>query len=236
VQELVNRASNEHKNQLFRGNWMSFLNQLKQQAQSLQSQQGAHQQQSDALLERTEAACKVVWHYLMELPRQLNVIEPAAASLSLDGKTPWPEMKQHDFRFDARKKKLRDKEVFDYLAIGWRISPRQHVRDKGRVSVNFPPDLERVERRLQAGHVPHERLEQRHPDTNRLQRIVFEHEYAARASVLFTAEHDEGSVKVRLASVGGLETVNTSYAATHLTTAALDELAKLIVGETSRFL
>lgn len=215
---------------------MSFLNQLKQQAQSLQSQQGAHRQQAEAQIERTEAACKVVWHYLMELPRQLNVIEPAAAALTLDGKTPWPAMKQHDFRFDARKKTLRDKEVFDYLAIGWRISPRQPVLDKGRVSANFPPDLERVERRLHAGHVPHERLEQRHPETNRLQRIVFEHEYAARASVVFTPDHDEGSVKIRLASVGGLEIVTTSYAAAQLTTLTLDELAKLIVGEPSRFL
>lgn len=215
---------------------MSFLNQLKEQAQTLQSQQGADRQQSDALIERTEAACKLVWHYLMELPRQLNVIEPAAAALSLDGKTPWPPMKQHDFRFDARKKTLRDKEVFDYLAMGWRMSPRQPANEKGRVSVNFPPDLERVERRLHAGHVPHERLDQRHPDTNRLQRIVFEYDHAARASVVFTADHDQGSFKVRLASVGGLETVTTTYAAAHVNTATLDELAKLIVGEPSRFL
>ncbi|MBS3997691.1 MAG: hypothetical protein KGZ67_10190 [Hydrogenophaga sp.] len=215
---------------------MSFLNQLKQQAQTLQNQQGAHQQQSDAQLERTEAACKVVWQYLMELPRQLNVIEPASAALSLDGKTPWPDMKQHDFRFDARKKTLRDKEVFDYLAIGWYLSPRQPLKEKGRVSVNFPPDLERVERRLQAGQVPHDRLEFRHPDTHRLQRIVFEHGYAARASVVFTPDHDAGSFKVRLVGVGGLETMNTLYPVVQLNTAALDELAKLIVGEHSRFI
>jgi hypothetical protein len=215
---------------------MSFLNQLKQQAQSLQNQQGAHRQQSDAQVERTEAACKVIWHYLMELPRQLNVIEPAAAALSLDGKTPWPAMKQLDFRFDARKKTLRDKEVFDYLAIGWRLAPRQPLKDKGRVSVNFPPDLERVERRLQAGQVPHERLEFRHPDTHRLQRIVFEHDYAARASVVFTSDHNAGHVTVRLVGVGGLEAMSTSYAVAHLNTATLDELAKLIVGEPSRFI
>ena len=181
---------------------MSFLNQLKQQAQSLQNQQGAHRQQADAQVERTEAACKVVWHYLMELPRQLNVIEPASAALSLDGKTPWPPMKQHDFRFDARKKTLQDKEVFDHLAIGWRLSPQQPQRDKGCVSVNFPPDLERVERRLLAGQVRHERREFRHPDTNRLQRIEFEHEYAARASVVFTPDHEMGHVKVRLTGIG----------------------------------
>lgn len=214
---------------------MSFLNQLKQQAQSLQSQQGAQVQDLEANTAMTEAACKTVWHYFTELPRQLNVIEPAAAALSLDGKTPWPAMKQTDFRFDARKKMLRDKEVFDYLALGWRLVSRDGTSNKARVKVNFPPDLERVERLLRAGQVPHERQEQRHPETNGLQAIVFEHEMAARASVVVTADHDIAVLQFRLAGVNGLEIVNTAYRADQLNTAALDELAKLIVGESSRF-
>jgi hypothetical protein len=216
---------------------MSFLNQLKQQAQSLQTRQGDDLQQLEANTLATEAACKTVWHYLMELPRQLNVIEPAAASLSLDGKTPWLPMKQTDFRFDARKKTLRGKEVFDYLALGWLLVPQTAAAvPKGRVSVNFPPDLERVERRLRAGQVPHERRELRHPDTNRLQAIVFEHDMAARASVRITPDHDKGGFEVRLAAVGGLEIVSTRYTVAQFNTAALDELAKLIVGQPSRFL
>lgn len=215
---------------------MSFLNQLRQQAKSLRSQQGEQLQNLDANTATTEAACKTVWHYLMELSRQLNVIEPATAPLSLDGQCAWPAMKQTDFRFDARKKTLRDKEVFDYLAMGWQLLPRNGEAGKGRASVNFPPDLERVERRLRAGHVPHDRQEQRHPDTNRLQWIVFEHDMAARASVLITPDHDNATIHIRLACVNGLETMTTSYAAERLNTAALDELAKFIVGEPSRFL
>ena len=221
---------------------MSFLNQLKQQAQSLQTRQGDDLQQLAANTQATEAACKTVWHYFMELPRQLNVIEPAAASLSLDGKTPWPPMKQTDFRFDARKKTLRGQEVFEYLALGWQLEPQQpgaagaQGLPKGRVSVNFPPDLERVERRLRAGQIRHDRRELRHPDTNRLQSIVFEHELTARASVRMTPDHDNGSFDVRLAAVGGLDIVSTRYTVAQLNTAALDELAKLIVGQPSRFI
>ncbi|MCU0925829.1 MAG: hypothetical protein MUF44_07260 [Hydrogenophaga sp.] len=214
---------------------MSFLNQLKQQAQSLQHAQGAQDQDLEANTALTEAACKTVWHYFDELPRQLNVIEPAAAALSLDGKSHWPAMKQTDFRFDARKKMLRDQEVFDYLALGWRLAPRQGNPGTHSVKVNFPPDLERVERRLRAGQVPHERKEQRHPATNGLQAIVFEHEIAARASVLVTADHEIAVLQFRLAGVNGLEIVNTAYRADQVNTAALDELAKLIVGEPSRF-
>jgi hypothetical protein len=214
---------------------MSFLNQLKQQAQSLQSQQGVQTQHLEANTAATEAACKTVWHYFAELPRQLNVIEPGAATLSLDGKAMWPAMKQTGFRFDARKKMLRDKEVFDYLALGWQLVPLDSGVAKARVKVNFPPDLERVERRLRAGHVPHERQELRHPETNGLQAIVFEHEMAARASVLMTADHDNAVLLIRLAGVNGLEIVNTAYPAAQLNTTVLDELAKLIVGQSSRF-
>lgn len=221
---------------------MSFLNQLKQQAQSLQTQQGDELQQLDAHTAATEAACQVVWHYFMELPRQLNVIEPAAPSLSLDGKTLWPPMKQTGFRFDARKKTLRGQEVFEYLALGWQLEPQPprvagaNGLPKGRVSVNFPPDLERVERRLRAGQVRHERQELRHPETNRLQSIVFLHDMAARASVRVTPNHDNGSFEVRLAAVGGLEIASTQYTLAQLNSTALDELAKLIVGQPSRFL
>lgn len=215
---------------------MSFLHQLKQQAQSLQSQQTAQAQDFGASTAATEAACQRVWHYLDDLQRQLNVIEPAAPALSLDGKSPWPPMKQTAFRFDARKKRLRDQEVFDYLALGWQLVPREDGQLKGRVKVNFPPDLERVERRLRVGHVPHERLEERHPQTNGLLAIVFEHDMAARASVVVTADHDQGLLRFCLAGVSGLETAHTDYRTGQIGPAVLDELAKLIVGQPSHFL
>lgn len=215
---------------------MSFLNQLKQQAQTLQSQQSANGQDLAASVAATEAACQRVWHYLDDLHRQLNVIEPAAPALSLDGQQAWPAMKQTAFRFDARKKKLRDQEVFDYLAIGWQLVPREPGAPKGLVKVNFPPDLERVERRLRAGHVPHERREQRHPQTNGLLAIVFEHEMVARASVVVTADHEQGQLQFRLAGVNGLEIAHARYRAGQIGPAVLDELAKLIVGEPSGFL
>jgi hypothetical protein len=215
---------------------MSFLHQLKQQAQTLKSQQSSQQQILDVQWDATEVACKRVWNYFTELPRQLNVIEPATERLSLDGKLLWPEMKQTDFRCDARKKTLRGKEVHDYLALGWRLLPREGAVTRGLVSVNFPPDLERVERRLHAGHVPHERQEQRHPDTNRLLSIGFAYETQARASVLVHADHDKGELRFRLACVSGLELVNTHCAADHVTVERLDELARLIVGQPSSFL
>ncbi len=214
---------------------MSFLHQLKQQAQSLQSEQAATQQNLEAQSAATQVACQRVWHYLDDLHRQLNVIQPPALAVSLDGRTAWPPMRLTDFRFDARQKRLRDREVFDYLAMGWALEPQAPVAGRGQVKVNFPPDLERVERRLRVGSVPHERIEQRHPQTNGLLAIVFEHAFAARAGIRVTADHDAGALDFRLTAVQGLEVVNARYRAEQVSTGLLDELAKLIVGQVSRF-
>lgn len=212
---------------------MSFLQQLKQQAQVAQAQRGSDVQNLALNTEQTEAACQTVWHYVSDLVAQLNVIQPASRPLSLDGKTPWPDMKLTDFRFDARKKDLRGREVTHHIGVVWRLVPQAPVQGRGKVLVNFPPDLERVEARLRAGHVPHDRLEQRHPSTNKLQAYVFEHDFAARAGVTFTPDHDQGLLQWRLAGVTGLVVQNLSVRAADVNTQRLDDLAKAIVGQAS---
>lgn len=215
---------------------MSFLQQLKQQARSLQVQKEESRHHHDAHVQVTELACRRIADYIGELPRQLNVIEPLIAlSLNLDGRTNWPSMKQVEFRSDVRKKVVADKEVVDYIALGWRIVPAQGHPIQMTVGVNFPPDLEKVERRLAAGYVPCQRREQRHPQTNRLQTIFFDYETVARSSVLVTPDHESGVIGFRLGCVQSLDIVNTTYPAAAVTVEVLDELARLIVGQPSRF-
>ena len=72
---------------------MSFLNQLKSQANALQSQQSVDTERLEANTKATEAACRTAWLYLSDLARQLEVIAPPGPALSLDGKTRWPAMK-----------------------------------------------------------------------------------------------------------------------------------------------
>lgn len=215
---------------------MSFLNELKLKASALQSQQIAQLQDFEANTAETERVCYVVWKYMQELCRQLTVIEPAAPRYSLDGKTPWPPMKLSDFRADFRKKKLRDKDVYDYVAMGWDIVPQSGVPVQGAVSVNFPPDLERVQKRLSFGHVEHERKDVRHPEKNTLQAIRFEYTAKARGNVTMTPDHDNGLLVFRLANADGFGVVTTTWAATKIQHSLLDELAKLIVAQPNRFL
>jgi hypothetical protein len=207
---------------------VSFLNQLKSQASALQQQQHGQVQNFEANTAQTEMACQKAWSYLSDLARQLTVIEPPGSKFTLDGKTPWPAMKLTNFRADSRKKKLRDKEVFDYLAMGWHIVPQFGL-------ANFPPDLQRIEKRLAEGNVKHERIEVRHPEKNSLLALRFDYITEARGSVTVTADHDNAKLVFRVANASGFEIITTSWAAGQVQTNTLDELARMIVAQPHRF-
>ncbi len=214
---------------------MSFLNQLKSQATALQSQQVADGALFESNRAKTELACKTVWLYVADLAKQLNVIVPDGPRLSIDGKTHWPAMKLCAFRPDSRKKMLRDKEVFDYIAMGWDIVVREGDAPSGSVSVNFPPDLERVEKRIAAGAVKHERKEIRHPEKNSLQAIRFDYVMQARGNLTVTADHEKAQLRFRVANASGFEVLQTIIGAERISTDLLDEMAKMIVGQPNQF-
>ncbi|MBC7609475.1 MAG: hypothetical protein H7228_07860 [Polaromonas sp.] len=214
---------------------MSFLNQLKSQASALQDQQRSQVQNFEASTAQTEAAGMKAWYYLSDLARQLNIIEPAGAKFSIDGKTPWPAMKLTSFRADSRKKRLRDKEVYDYLAMGWNIVPQFGTPVGGTVSANFPPDLQRIEKRLSEGGVKHDRIELRHPEKNTLLAIKFDYITESRGSVKISADHENAKLVFRVSNANGFETINTDWPAAQVQTDMLDELAKMIVAQPNRF-
>ncbi len=215
---------------------MSFLNQLKSQANAVQTSQSMQGTQAEANTLATEMAAKTAWLYLVDLARQLNVIQPAGPKISLDGKTPWPTLQLGNFTSDSRKKTLRNKEVFDTLSIGWTLAPTPGQISKGSVSADFPPELNRIESRLAAGRVPHERVNVRHPVKNTLQAIRFDYELRVHSGVTVSCEHDVGQFSFRLANLTGLEILNKTYPANQINSGLLDELAKLICGQPSQFL
>lgn len=214
---------------------MNFLNQLKTQATELQSQQAVVQQDLSVKTARTEAACPIVAHYLRDLAKHLNVIEPSGPSFSLDGKTPWPAMKLHSFHADARKKTLRDKEVFDYMSIGWTVSPKMGVAVGGSVNISFAPEIDRIQHALTFAHVEHERKETRHPERHSLQSVRFDYTCLARGNVMVKADHDAGQLVFRVANANGFGITTTTIPAERINSNLMDELAKLIVAQPSNF-
>ena len=218
---------------------MSFLSELKTQANALQGlERGAHRDLM-ASTEACETACRTALAYLQDLCAQLNVIKPAAAGVySLDGKAPFASgaaLAQCNFRCDARRKMLRNAEVCDYIGVGWDLLPADGQVATHSVAVNFPPDLARVAERLSVGHVTHERKEQRHPATGKLLAYVFDYQAAARAFITLTPDHDTGQIAFRVTNVGGFGVLNAAYPARQVNPVLMDELAKKMLGQPSRF-
>lgn len=202
----------------------------------MQAEQSTDMAKLEANTQQTEWAAKTAWQYLGELAKNLDILKPNGPLLSLDGRTPWPSMRLTDFRVDARRKELRDQEVFDYIAIGWNVVPVQGDPQAASVSANFPPGLQRIESRLAAGTVKHDRIEIRHPEKNTLQAIRYDHKTEARGTIAITTDHDDARLSFRLANVRAFEVISITYPADSVRYDLMDELAKLIVGEASAFL
>jgi hypothetical protein len=214
---------------------MSFLNQLKTQAKALQKQRQAAEETLDAFHALTDKACDRILPYFQDLAQQLTIIEPDAPVFSLDNKAPWPPMKLVDFRVDARRKSAGEREVLDYVALGWRVVPKSGEKLTGTVSVNFPTDMRRVEDRLALGPVKHQRLEVRLPEGSALQEVRYVYETHTRGSVTATADREHGQIHFRLLNTCGFEVVKKSWPVGRIDHDLLDELARRIVGQQSAF-
>ena len=214
---------------------MSFLDQLKIQASAVKSHQVQQQVEHDTTTLATEHACSTVLFYLEQMVQSLNVIEPDGPKLSLDGKTPWPAMKLTGFKIDSRKKTVRNREVFDDIGVGWQIVPRAGRAVSGSVSANFLPDLQRLEARLATGWVQHERHEIRHPEKNTLQMVRLDYTTQSRGNILVTPDHENAMLAFRLANLTGFGLAHTTWPVAQVYTQVLDELAKMVCGQPSRF-
>jgi hypothetical protein len=213
---------------------VSFLSQLKAQANAKQAAMSVEQTDLLQRLEQTEAACKITWNYLSDMVRQLDVLAPDGPAFSADGKTPWPPMQLRDFRVDARKKTLRTREVYSSIGIGWDITPRLGKPLKQLISVNFMPELQRVESRLSAGGIPNERRQIRHPEKQSVQAISFEYLTQAHGSISVSPNHEDATLEFRFCNVSGLGVHTGVWPATVIQTPFLDELARLVMSQPSR--
>ncbi len=214
---------------------MSFLNQLKTQAKSLQTQRIEQDQQAEERCVATDKAARFVMHYLEDLAKQLSVIQPPGPAFTLDGKTPWPAMKLRDFRVDVRRKMLLNREVIDYISMGWDVVPQIGEPVGGIVRANFPTDLQRIESRLAMGPVRHERKEVRHPEKNTLLEIRFEYITQTRGSVIATTDADKSQIVFRLLNTLGFEVAVIPWPVHRIGHDSMDELAKRIVAQPSAF-
>jgi hypothetical protein len=212
---------------------MGFLDDLKRQAGSLQSRQG---EDLAALAHNTqvvEAAARQARMFLMELSASLQVLQPAPARrYVLDRQVVVGPLPQTTFRFDARRKILRDQEVLDHIVMGCGLrTGQQVVLDK-----DFVNETERLEARLQQAGIHHEREPVRDPATGRLQCMRYSFTADVLMQVTVQPAHDTGQLHFELRNLDALETLRCTFDAREVGSSRLDELARWWVGEPHRFL
>jgi hypothetical protein len=211
---------------------MGFLENLKRQADALKAEATV----DVAALERNTAladsACKTALQYLTELAPQLNVLRPRHPSrLSLDNRTPLEGLVRCDFRVDARKKILRDKESVDHVVM--------HFWQKSGVKVtmrkDFPPEIERLETRLRQAGVMPDRTVVRDPVKGTMKETVFVFTADIVGMVRIQPDHDTGRVTFRITNLDAFEVVTAEFPATKVGSALLDEMARWIAGDNHEF-
>jgi hypothetical protein len=215
---------------------MSFLDELKAQAEALQSRQRVDEAAFERNALATDAACKLAFHYWLELARQLNVLRPAVAAryafdarAVLDG--PAESLVFDDFRVDARRKRLRNLELYDHAVITCWVRGRRRIA----IARDFPIEIERLEARLsQAGLVaagdPH-----RDAETGRFVEMRYDFEADVRVGVRLGLDHEQGRVQFACSNLEGLASITVEFAAADVDSALLDELAKWWLGRDNRF-
>lgn len=212
---------------------MSFLDDLKRQADALKAQQTGDAAALARNTALTEASCKTVFTYLNTLGPQLNVLRPAShARFTLDRQNVLDGLPLTEFRVDSRRKTVRNEDVFDFLVMHWQLKSGRELQ----LMKDFLPDIEKLERKLHQSGATFENEAVRDEASGKLQgrRYTFIADFVG--SVRVTPRHDEGVIHFQLQNLDGFESISLELPAIEVGSSRLDELARWIAGHPHGFL
>lgn len=213
---------------------MSFLNDLKKQADQLRADHGVDKAAVQAKVDATEQACQAAFKYWDDLCRQLTVIAPVSRGrLVLDGKVAFEGLPLRNFRADIRKRPfpLTGQQVTDHVALYCDLGTGQAVS----LAKNFPLDMERLESRLAQAGIQCIPEPVRNPDNGKLIEVRYAFEANMRAGVLLQPDHEKAQVRFTVDNLEGLVRWVIAFDARDVTPGLLDELAKWLVGQPNDF-
>ncbi|MFL6663179.1 MAG: hypothetical protein ACJ8G7_13445 [Rhizobacter sp.] len=212
---------------------MGFLDDLKRQADALKAQQTTDLAALASNTALTEAACKTTFAYFNTLVDQLGVLRPAShARFALDRQHVFQGLRLDDFHVDARRKRLRDEDVTDFIVLHWQLRSGRKLQ----LVKDFVGDIEKLEPRLRQSGAEVDSEAVREPDNGRLLGMRYTFTADFRGSVRVTPQHDDGLVAFQLHNVDGLESIKVEFPATEVGQSRLDELARWLVGQPHAFL
>ena len=212
---------------------VSFLDDLKREAEEARAQQTQDIGALDRNTQLTDYACQSAARYFSTLCQQLNVLRPISTAVwRFDNRTSFSQLRFTDFRSDARMKKLRSSEVFDHVVLNFQAKTGQRVS----LAKDFPPEIEKLEARLRQCGTNYESDIVRDPGHGRFVEKRFDFIADFHGSVRLLPDHDAGRIVFQIVNIDGFETVHVAFPAFEVGSARLDDLARWIVGEPHSFL
>ena len=213
---------------------MSYLDDLKRKAAELQAAKSVDQETLRRNTGLVEAAAQAAARYLMDLGKQLEVLRPISkVSYGFDKKTRLEGFPMVDFRFDARRKRLREQDLIDHISFSCM------VRGKDTVTLrkDFVPDSKRLEARIWQSGAHCQTETARNPETGHFVEMRYVFVPEVRLSLKIVPNHDGGTLRFAFNNLDDLETVECEFAPHEIgQTRRLDELARWWLGEPNRFL
>jgi len=211
---------------------VGFLDDLKRQADAIKSGQTTDLAAAERNALLTEAACKTVFTYFDTLIRQLEVLKPVSKTrYALERRTVFEQLPMVDLKIDARRRKLRGNDVYEYIALHGRLRNGQKLA----FTKDFLPDIEKIDAKLRQAGAPVHAQAVRNPDNNKLQEMRYEMAVDFAFGVTVTPEHDSASLHFKAMNLDGFETVTLDFSALEVGSTRLDELAKWLLGEPHQF-
>ena len=200
---------------------MSFLDELKRQAEAAKAQQSTDYGALDRNMQLVESVCTSSYRYFTALAQQLNVLQPVSKLVfRFDNKHSFTSLKLSECAADSRQRKLRSVDVFDHVLLRYNLKTGSRLT----LAKDFPPEIEKLEAKLRQCGALFQSDQVRSPETGRFVETRFEIKADFRAWVKIVPDHDS------------FETVSVSFPAFEVGSARLDELARWIVGEPNTFL
>lgn len=211
---------------------MSFLDDIKRQAQAQQSRQ---QVDATALARNAalvEVACHAAFKYWLELAEQLNVLQPVSPSrYPIDSKHVLESVKMTQFRADSRRQQLHGQGNHSHVQLLWMLRSGQSVE----LCRDMPHELERLEKRLRQAGVDLQSENIRDPDTGRYLHTRLRFVADCTAGVRLEPLHEAGRVRFHALNVEGFGTVVQEFAAFEVGQRLLDDMARWMLGHPSPY-
>jgi hypothetical protein len=212
---------------------MGLLDELKKQAETLKGENSQRSSAESLVLNTklTEAKMQQTFQFLSELISQLNVLRPESPrGFDIETVGRFENLILDDFFLDYRKRKIGDKDYFDYIVLRFKHASDQVLEVK-RDSQQL---IDRLRDFLMVSNIKFEMQETKN-DRAYVLHAIFKIPYVVRSEVVIQARGDMGQLLFKVKNIERINTFELQFPASEISESMLDEFARYIVGKTNKF-